>query len=340
MHPDAGAAPDGHQLVQAGPDILAVGTQMRNVRASRPGKRAGDVGHLLRAAEPARQVVQAAGQSDRPLRERALDLTPGGSSFAGAERATHQAGDVVPDRALGSEDGNVLRQAPRHRGPVADHAEVVCRVKDAVDRREVLVQVPSGGRRRADPRLPILADHERGHPLGELAVDPPGRQQRAFGMNVRIDEAGADYAARGQVDHLAADRSGPETDRGDDLAVDQDVCRDRRGADPIGYQAATEQHPRGQRLISHPSRPARPRRVGSRRRATPPGPRRRGSPAPAPPGPSHRARAAGIQKSTSGRADPCRARACPGNATGRGSVTNGGRGTSCGQVTRGREEGR
>src|SRR5207244_8382340 len=99
-HPGAGAARDGHQLAQAGPDSAAVGTLMRNVRASRPGQRTGEVGHLRRATEPARQVVQAAGQSDRPVRERALDLTPGGGPVAGAERATSQAGDVVPDRAL------------------------------------------------------------------------------------------------------------------------------------------------------------------------------------------------------------------------------------------------
>jgi len=71
--------------------------------------------------------------------------------------------------------------------------------------------------------------------------------------------------------------------------------------------------------------------VGSRRRATPLGPRRR---ARAHPGPRRLARATApappaSRNLPSPRPAPCRGRACPWNATGRGSVTNGGRGTSC-----------
>jgi hypothetical protein len=246
MDADAGGAPDRHQFVQARTDVAAVGTQMRDVRASRPGQRAGHVRDLPGTAEPAGQVVQPAGQADRPVRERVLDLAPRGGPFAGAERAGRHPGNVVADRSLGGEDGDVLRQPAGHGLPVAGQAEAARGFQRAIDRREVPVQVPGGGRGGADPRLPVLADHQGGHPLREGPVHPPGGEQRALGVNVGIDESRADHAARGQVDQLAVGGPAQRTDRGDEPPVDQDVGGRRRGADPVGHQAAAQQRPCGQ----------------------------------------------------------------------------------------------
>ncbi len=147
---------------------------MRNVRASRRGQRPGDISNLLEVAEPARQVVQSAGQADRSIAERILHLPARCSPFAGAQRARRQADDVVPDRALGGQDGHVLRQPPGQGVPVAGHAEVARRFERAVDRRKRPIQVPRGVRRRADPRFPVLADDQGRHPLGERAVNAAG----------------------------------------------------------------------------------------------------------------------------------------------------------------------
>jgi hypothetical protein len=76
-------------------------------------------------------------------------------------------------------------------------------------------------------------------------------------VDVGVDEAGADHAARDQVDHLAAGWLAQAADRSDNLPVDQHVGGHRRGADPVGHQAATKQRPCGRLLISHPSPPAR-----------------------------------------------------------------------------------
>ena len=257
MHPDPGAAPHRHQLVQPGPGVSSVSPQMRNVRAPRARQRPRDVGDLRCAAEPARQVVKPAGQAHRPVRERVLDLAPGGGPFPGPERLIRQAGHVVPDRPLGGEDGDVLRQPAGHGRPVGRQAEAARGLQRAVDRREVPVQVVRGGRAGADPRLPVLAGHQGGHALGESAVHPPGGQQRAFGVDVGVDEAGAGHAARGQADHLAVSGGADGADRGDDLPVDQHVGRDRRAADPVGYQPAAQQRPCGQRRS-----PVRPRAPG------------------------------------------------------------------------------
>ena len=219
---------------------------MRNVRALRARQRPRDVGDLPRGAKPAGQVIQPAGKPDRPVRQRVLDLAPRGGQFGAIERAAGQAGDVVPDRALGGEDGDVLRQPAGYRLPVGGQAEAARGLQRAVDGRKVPVQVPGGGRAGADPRLPVLAGHQRGHALGEGAVHPAGGQQRPLGVGVGVDEPRADHAALGQVDHLTAGRRIPGADRGNDRPVDQDVGPHRRGADPVGHQPAAQQHPCGQ----------------------------------------------------------------------------------------------
>ena len=222
---------------------------MRNVRASRHGQRTGDIGDLLDAAEPARQVVQSAGQADRSIAERILHLTARCSPFVGPQRARRQADDVVPDRALRGQDRHVLRQPPRHRVPVAGHAQVARRFERAVDRREVLIEVPRGTRGRADPRFPVLADDKSRHPLGERAINAARGQQRSLGVDVRVDKTRADHAARGQVNDLAISRGrAVAADGGNQLPLDQHVGGPYRGGDPVGDQATAKQHACGHRF--------------------------------------------------------------------------------------------
>ena len=204
MHPDPGRAPDRRQFVQARPGR----PPHSHAGARRRGALPRQGGGRCRRVPRCRRSGSAGSRSHwtgRPPRPRARFPPRAAPRPAGGGRAAlGHAGDVVADRALGSKDGDVLAQPPRHRVAVSRHAQVASGLQRAVNRSEIPVQVSGGVGGSADPRLTVLADHQGGDALGERAVDPPACQQRSFRVGVRIDEARADDAARGQVDHLGA----------------------------------------------------------------------------------------------------------------------------------------
>ena len=127
VHPDPGAAPDRRQFVQPGPDVGAIGAQVRNVGAPRGGQRPRDAGDLPGGAEPAGQVVQPAGQADRPVRERALDLAPRGGPLGGVERAGFRPATLCRIVPWEARTATFCAQRAGHRFAVGGQAEVARR---------------------------------------------------------------------------------------------------------------------------------------------------------------------------------------------------------------------
>ena len=245
VHPHPGTSPDRCEFVQPGPDARAVTPQMRHIGPARIGQRPGHPGHLADGTEPARQVIEPAGQPHRALGQRVLHLPLRRRQLRVAQRAGSHAGDVVPDGSLRGEHRHVLHQASGHRLPEIGHAEVPDRFQHSVDRREIPVQVPHRGRVSPDPRLAVLADDQGGHALRERARHLPGSQQRALGMHVGIDETRAYHAVRRQVDHRTPPRQhGHVPDGSDHRPFDQHVRPPHRCPDAVGDQPAPEQHAR------------------------------------------------------------------------------------------------
>ena len=206
MHPDAGLLPDGDQLLQAsrppprmsegarhtaGPPPPAAGRCQRPPQCCRTGS----------AGNPARWTARPPRPSARPRPAAARRPVRRPRAAPGA-RPTRLCRIVPCDARTATFCVSRPDTASRYSATLNDAGGF----QSAVDRREVLVQVPRGLLGSADPRFPVLANDEGRHPLGQRPEDPAAAQQRPLGVRVRVDEPWADHAACRQVDHVAVRR--------------------------------------------------------------------------------------------------------------------------------------
>ncbi|ABA49412.1 hypothetical protein BURPS1710b_0836 [Burkholderia pseudomallei 1710b] len=229
---------DAVGLVHRLEDRIELGAHVRRVDGARVRERLGERHHLLGRRGERGAVREAAGKTERAVRERLLELRAHRRDFGAGRRAVEPVHLVAAQRGVADERRDVdgrLRRA--ERVDIGGERRIA-------KRRARAEQVHRIGRialerdgRRADP---AVADDHRRHALRDLRQHLRRVDHVRVVVRVHVDEAGRERAAV-RLDHLLRKPVRQIADRDDAVAAYRDVALDARRARAVVQLRADDQ---------------------------------------------------------------------------------------------------